>query len=425
MNKRQIEALKAQMSNEGDVLKEIEKQYKQAIKDIDERILILSQGEETQSKIYQIEYQKTLKKQVQAIVDKLQADQYTTIEQFLHDSYKAGYVGTMYAVAGDIGTPIISPINQAAVTRAVITDSKISESLYNALGVDCKKLKKRISSEISRGIATGISYDEMARNIQLTAQAPFNRTKTIVRTEAHRIYEASSEDARQQAKASGAKIVKQWDATLDGKTRDSHRQLDGTVVEADDYFTLGNKKAKYPGDFGDPAEDCNCRCVALTRAKWALNQDELDTMKQRAEYFGLDKTDSLNDFKKKYLKAAETLKSKAESDIIKKGNTEVRKWYLERVSHIPDEIDSSLPMAEKAKKAFEARNNIRTEARNMMADETTRAKLDQERPNMSFEELVKSKMQRKGMTREEAIADIYKTATKTNTSVNKALGLEE
>ena len=131
-----------------------------------------------------------------------------------------------------------------------------------------------------------------------------NRTKTIVRTEAHRIYEASSEDARQQAKAAGAKIAKQWDATLDGKTRDSHRQLDGTVVETDEYFTLGNKKAKYPGDFGDPAEDCNCRCVALTRAKWALDQKELDTLKQRAEFFGLDKTESLKSFEVKYLASA-------------------------------------------------------------------------------------------------------------------------
>jgi hypothetical protein len=82
-------------------------------------------------------------------------------------------------------------------------------------------------------------------------------------------------------------------------------------------------------------------------------------------------------------------------------------------------------MAEKAKKAFETRNMIRTEARNMMADEAARKVLDQERPNKTFEELIKSKMERKGLTREEAIEDIYKTATKTNSDVNKELGLEE
>ncbi|MDO4839029.1 MAG: phage minor head protein [Clostridia bacterium] len=171
---------------------------------------------------------------------------------------------------------------------------------------------------ISRGIATGISYDDMARNIETASQAPLRRAKTIARTEAHRIYEASSEDARQQAKAAGAKVMKQWDATLDGKTRDNHRQLDGTIVEVDGYFTIDGKKAKYPGAFGDAAEDCNCRCVALTRAKWALNQDELDTLQQRAAFFKLDKTEGLKDFTEKYLKAAKYMEVRQTKRITEK-----------------------------------------------------------------------------------------------------------
>lgn len=41
----------------------------------------------------------------------------------------------------------------------------------------------------------------------------------------------------------------------------------------------------------------------------------------------------------------------------------------------------------------------------------------------TFEELVVSKMERKGMTREEAIQDVYETATKTNADVNRELGI--
>ena len=59
----------------------------------------------------------------------------------------------------------------------------------------------------------------------------------------------------------------------------------------------------------------------------------------------------------------------------------------------------------------------------MMADEETRKKLDEERPNKTFEELIESKMKRKGMTREEAIQDILETATKSNANVDKELGL--
>lgn len=71
--------------------------------------------------------------------------------------------------------------------------------------------------------------------------------------------------------------------------------------------------------------------------------------------------------------------------IVKMSNKEVRQWYLENVSKIVDNIDDALPIEEKARKAFEARNKIRTEARNLMADEKTKALLDAEKPNKTFE----------------------------------------
>lgn len=43
----------------------------------------------------------------------------------------------------------------------------------------------------------------------------------------------------------------------------------------------------------------------LQRAKWALDEDELQTLKDRAAYYGLDKTKNFEDFKSKYLKAGE------------------------------------------------------------------------------------------------------------------------
>jgi hypothetical protein len=69
----------------------------------------------------------------------------------------------------------------------------------------------------------------------------------------------------------------------------------------------------FPGDFGDPAEDCNCRCASLTRARWGLDEDELKTLQDRAEYFGLDKTKDFDDFKKKYLNASETIEKSAKN----------------------------------------------------------------------------------------------------------------
>lgn len=157
----------------------------------------------------------------------------------------------------------------------------------------------------------------------MLTKAPLSRARTIVRTEAGRVQEQANFDAANKAKAAGADVVKQWSAVLDGKTRDTHRELDHQIREMDKPFEAHGKKAMYPHDFGDPAEDCNCRCTLLTRARAALDKDELAVMQKRAEFFGLDKTDSFEDFKKKYLKAAETVENTGKSGIIIEGENYV------------------------------------------------------------------------------------------------------
>mgnify|MGYP001195602390 FL=1 len=316
---------KSLLDSEEAALKELEKQYGKALKDINEKVKgfqadidlldqALSQDglDETaramlqsqkRSKIYQQNYQRALQGQVSGILDKMHGDNYGTIDKYLNGCYETGYVGTMYSIAGQ-GVPLVIPVDQAAAVKAVLTDSKVSNGLYNALGVNVKKLKKTITQEISRGIASSLPYSDIARNISSVSKAPLSRAKTIARTEGHRIQQTSARDAQYAAKKKGADVVKQWDAALDGRTRDSHARVDGEIRELDEKFSNG---LKYPGDpSGGAAEVVNCRCTANTRARWALDDEELHTLKERAEYFGLDKTENFEDFKQKYLKAAET-----------------------------------------------------------------------------------------------------------------------
>lgn len=316
MNKAEKEVIQSQLDNEKAVLLDLKRQYARALRDINDKIRMLQSDELTQSRAYQIQYQKALKAQIEAILDKLQGDEFSSIQDYLSHSYTEAYVGTMYSLHGQ-GIPIITPIDQRAAVKAVVTDSKLSTNLYAALGYDMDKLKKHVREEITRGLASSLPYDQIARNVSMFSTLPLANAKRIVRTEGHRIQQASTEDARQAAKAKGADIVKQWDASLDGKTRPLHRALDGQIRETDEPFEVNGIKVNIPGAFGDPSQDCNCRCVALTRARAALDADELATLKQRAEFFGLDKTESFEDFKKKYMKAAETVENTGKSGIIR------------------------------------------------------------------------------------------------------------
>lgn len=316
MNKAEKEVIQSQLDNEKAVLLDLKRQYARALRDINDKIRMLQSDELTQSRAYQIQYQKALKAQIEAILDKLQGDEFSSIQDYLSHSYTEAYVGTMYGLHGQ-GIPIITPIDQRAAVKAVVTDSKLSTNLYAALGYDMDKLKKHVREEITRGLASSLPYDQIARNVSMFSTLPLANAKRIVRTEGHRIQQASTEDARQAAKAKGADVVKQWDASLDGKTRPLHRALDGQIRETDEPFEANGIKVNIPGAFGDPSQDCNCRCVALTRARAALDADELATLKQRAEFFGLDKTESFEDFQKKYMKAAETVENTEKSGIIR------------------------------------------------------------------------------------------------------------
>lgn len=363
MNKQQKEVLQHQLDAEKEVIDKLTKQYQKALNDIDIKIRVLQSDELTQSRIYRIEYQKVLKKQVEAILEKLHADEYTTIQQFLSDSYTDAFVGSVYDMHGQ-GVPLIIPIDRNAAVKAVTTDSMISEGLYESLGVDTKKLKNSISSEITRGIASGLPHSQIAKNIAGAAKAPLGRAKTIVRTESHRIQQASKLDAQKAAKAKGANIVKQWNSTLDGDTRPSHRKLDGKFAEVDDFFEMDGKKARYPGDFGDPAEDCNCRCQLLQRARIALDEEELKTLRERAvrnslyvddpAAFRAEKLPALKnfeEFKKSYLKATENVDLPLEKSV-KSGKIEV--------GSVLDNFDRKIRVTEEAEDLLKTNPNYET-----------------------------------------------------------------
>lgn len=319
MNKWEKEVQQSLLDSEAAAIKELEKQYGKALKDINEKVKgfqadidlldqALSQDglDETtramlqsqkRSKIYQQNYQRALQGQVSGILDKMHGDNYATIDKYLNGCYETGYIGVMYDIAGQ-GVPLVIPVDQAAAVKAVLTDSKVSNGLYAALGVNVKKLKKSITQEISRGIASSLPYSDIARNISSVSKAPLSRAKTIARTEGHRIQQTSARDAQYAAKKRGADVLKQWDAALDGRTRDSHARVDGEIRELDEKFSNG---LMFPGDpSGGAAEVVNCRCTANTRARWALDDEELNALKERAEYFGLDKTKNFEEFKQKY-----------------------------------------------------------------------------------------------------------------------------
>lgn len=332
MNQRQKEALEAQLNSEKRTLNELRQVYRQAMKDCDEKIRELSMRtdlENLQSIIYQKRYQEVLKGQLGSVLDKLHTEEYATVADYLARCYEDGYIGTMYDIHGQ-GVPVICPIDQRQVVSAIQTHTKLSKPLYERLGEDVDSLRTSIRAEISRGVAAGMTWNAIAGKIAKSFKnTPFNKAYNqamrIARTEGHRIATEAASNAQYAAREKGADVLKQWDATLDGRTRPSHREVDGEIRELEETFSNG---LQYPGDpKGAAAEVVNCRCALLQRARWMLDEDELNTLQERAEFFGLDKSTKFEEFREKYLSASadfkDSMKISFPDDVYKvKGFTE-------------------------------------------------------------------------------------------------------
>ena len=304
MNSRQKQVQMSLLKNEKAVIKQLEQSYQNAIADIDKYILQLLARKDTeniQSIIYQVKYQEAIKKELESYLKVLHSKNFNTVDEYLKECYEQAHIGTLFDLQGQ-GIPLILPLDQEQMISAITLNSKLSAPLYNALGYNVDALKLDVLREISRGIAQGLSYQEMARNLKNVTNVDYNKTLRIAKTEGHRIQQEATYNVQKRAIAKGAKVVKQWDSTLDGKTRPTHRALDGQIVGVDEYFkSESGYKALYPGNFGIPSEDCNCRCCLLQRAEWALSDEEFTKMNGKTnELQHFESIDDYNKFKKAF-----------------------------------------------------------------------------------------------------------------------------
>ena len=317
MNEREKEVCKAQLKDEEKALKELRLAYNKARADVKKQISALNARQDMQNLqtiVHQKRYQKALLKQIEGVLDDLKKGQYKTFEDFFQGSYMNGYLGSMYNLQGQ-GIPMTVPIDPKKMERAIKIDSKLSKSYYlkRQIPENIERMKKSIRVNVTRGIASGKTWVEVAYQIAEGMNSPVNRAMSdamrIVRTEGHRVNQQGFVDAGDEAKAHGADILKQWDATLDSRTRPWHQEADGQIREWEDDFLVHGEKMKAPSIGGSASNVINCRCQLLQRARWMLDEDELKTLEERAKFYGLDKTKNFEEYKEKFLNIPEVPKT--------------------------------------------------------------------------------------------------------------------
>lgn len=136
--------------------------------------------------------------------------------------------------------------------------------------------KQQLNSAVLQGILQGDTIDEIADRLQAVTNMNKNAAIRNARTMTTSAENGGRMASYQEAKEQGIELQKEWTATLDSRTRDTHRDVDGEIVPEHKLFSNG---CRYPGDpRADPAEIYNCRCCissVLPKYKTKSNKENL------------------------------------------------------------------------------------------------------------------------------------------------------
>ena len=412
-----------------------------------------------------------LQLRIRNAIEQLYTDQQEEGTNLLKDTYEDTYYRNIYNIQSGTGVGIDFAKPDNVALDKVINEKWLGSNYSDRLWKDKIALLTELQTNLAQAFIRGDSIDKTTKTVAGRLGTDFNKTRTLINTESAYIAQKATFDGYKATGIEQYQIV----ATLDLHTSKLCRSLDLKIFNLSDkeigvtappfhpncrtttvaYFDgmmFGERLARdsegktYYVDRNMSYEEWYNKYVKGNHKEEVAElkiKNKSSDKKQYEEYKEIlgdeapktfDKFQELkynnsnewNELKEKYPKVFVTKEFNEIAPLFKEklSDLETRKWYKWHDENIPNLIDKTQSIEDQAKQAHDLRNTYRTQARDLMKNQEERKQLDIEHPNKSFENLIADKMDRKKMTREEAIKDTLKTATKTNKKVNKSLGLE-
>lgn len=187
--------------------------------------------------------------------------------------FAENYNRTAYDIDKDVDfTSSLDLYNETAVAKLLKENPKLLPEWKINKIKDYAWNRQKVENAITQGIIQGEGIgDIVKRLINDLITTNVNRMRTFVRTAITGAQNAARQQVMDDAEKDGIEVRKMWVASLDSRTRDAHRELDGQIVDKGKpfYVDLGTKKdgtkrdghIMYPGDpNADPSNVYNCRC---------------------------------------------------------------------------------------------------------------------------------------------------------------------
>lgn len=168
--------------------------------------------------------------------------------------------------------------NRRAVERLMVNDESllplpqkfdrhgnITKAWQAMMDKDLRWNQQKINSSLIQGILQGDSIPEISDRLLNIVGMNEVSARRSARTMMTSVENKARDDSYEELKSKGVELETIWFATLDDRTRHSHRQLHGEVRGEDGKYSNG---LRYPADpAGAPEEIYNCRCAEISHVK--------------------------------------------------------------------------------------------------------------------------------------------------------------
>lgn len=147
-------------------------------------------------------------------------------------------------------------IKNPSLLKGAREGSKAEEN--KAENKDLRWNNTKVNSAIIQGILQGEGVKDVAKRLSKVCKMNEGAAIRYARTAVTSAQNSGRLDSLRRSADLGIEAYKVWMATLDDRTRPSHRDMDGEEAEIEEEFSNG---LMYPGDpDGDADEVWNCRC---------------------------------------------------------------------------------------------------------------------------------------------------------------------
>lgn len=218
---------------------------------------ILTRAEMTKYNKYQ-----TMEKQILKVLEPAIAKNISDIKKLLPEQYNESFFRYAWAMDQAVGVNLnYGVLNQNMINELFSITNPKNIELANALKNYAPNAKKYLRNALLQNLSIGKSYASMIKDIRTGLNKTYNEAIRLIRTEGQRALNKGQNDLYLKAMSAGVEGVDVWDATLDGRTRQTHARADGQKRNSEGYFIIGGYQARYPLDENLPAEESvNCRC---------------------------------------------------------------------------------------------------------------------------------------------------------------------